>query len=991
MPPSLWDDPRELERRLQQLEPAVRIVPERHVRRYTTSGEPATFHPAMPLWTRSREGPVLLLAAADDRFPKCVPDDVLLYRYGRLLFRARVMLALHECGATKGFDVLPAAFAREALLVLVTDGLLPDAERTLSAFCHVGSLFCELAHFEPDRVADVFPAATDGDAILSAFGDLDLPALASRSMPAGAKRADAHAFVALPEYEASEAGPTSPADVPDGNYVRAAIRRLESGDRPTAEMLLRAGVADPLAELFGWPVDQREIWFQALRPLLDPALHGGWAAARKVLYDLQNLAREGREGLRAVAPVEWALSLGRKPLSYSLDPIRDAIVLRRLLGVARNVERSPVPAPARELLRGLIAAEAELAESRVRQDLGPKLHAALDEAGLVEGNATERVARGKIVGELLDAACERGFVRFSDLRDALARNRLKLADLSGPGEWLRGDALLRADRALARVLPGLYHRGELYLRAIQRGSSLFFGTVVGRFLTLFLLLPFGAAFVALEGLQHGVHAAMKAWHFLTKATVPVEPELDIDEFGEVVSTVATSAAEPIVHFVTLPAVVGLGLFLLLVIHAPAVRRVVVAILLDVLRVLRFLIVGLPARLIRSRVVRIVFSHPLTSAAIPAGALAAGAALLMVLLGAPPNRIARWWGGLFLALLLVALTPPGRRAREAMAESASDAWRAFLGNFLPGLVSWIGWLSREFLGTLDAAVYAVDEKFRYRDGASRPSVALRATLALIWFPIAYATRFAFYLLIEPQINPVKHFPVVTVSHKVLLPLAPAINGAVGNEAVTAVLLTGSPGMFGFLVWEFKENWRLYAANRPADIAPVVVGSHGETVRGLLRPGFHSGAIPRSFRKLRRGWVHASLPDEEVAERERHQLGHVAESLRRTLVRELFAAWQLDRRTAHLRAHLAGIDLCVQSIVVRITLGDAPEELVLACDYADGHLAGTLVAEGWMKHLAAEAREAVEVSLIGLAAMAGVERETAGDSSPAVWQNWVRFWG
>ena len=37
----------------------------------------------------------------------------------------------------------------------------------------------------------------------------------------------------------------------------------------------------------------------------------------------------------------------------------------------------------------------------------------------------------------------------------------------------------------------------------------------------------------------------------------------------------------------------------------------------------------------------------------------------------------------------------------------------------------------------------------------------------------------------------------------------------------------PGVFGFLVWELKENWRLYAANRPRDLHPVMVGSHGES--------------------------------------------------------------------------------------------------------------------------------------------------------------------
>src|SRR5205807_1971072 len=80
------------------------------------------------------------------------------------------------------------------------------------------------------------------------------------------------------------------------------------------------------------------------------------------------------------------------------------------------------------------------------------------------------------------------------LREALARNRLKLPDLSGPGEFLLGDPLIRANRQLAVSLDGVYRRGEIYLRLLQRLSALAFGTAVGRFLTLYLILPFGGAF-----------------------------------------------------------------------------------------------------------------------------------------------------------------------------------------------------------------------------------------------------------------------------------------------------------------------------------------------------------------------------------------------------------------------------------------------------------------------------------------------------------------
>ena len=55
----------------------------------------------------------------------------------------------------------------------------------------------------------------------------------------------------------------------------------------------------------------------------------------------------------------------------------------------------------------------------------------------------------------------------------------------------------------------------------------------------------------------------------------------------------------------------------------------------------------------------------------------------------------------------------------------------------------------------------------------------------------------------------------------------------------------PGVFGFLVWELKGNWRLYAANRPRTLVPVPIGHHGETVGGLAATrSFIPGPFPNS---------------------------------------------------------------------------------------------------------------------------------------------------
>ena len=55
---------------------------------------------------------------------------------------------------------------------------------------------------------------------------------------------------------------------------------------------------------------------------------------------------------------------------------------------------------------------------------------------------------------------------------------------------------------LIETLDGVYEPGDFYLRWILRFSHLMFGTAAGRFLTLYFVIPFGGAYVALKGSDH---------------------------------------------------------------------------------------------------------------------------------------------------------------------------------------------------------------------------------------------------------------------------------------------------------------------------------------------------------------------------------------------------------------------------------------------------------------------------------------------------------
>ena len=251
---------------------------------------------------------------------------------------------------------------------------------------------------------------------------------------------------------------------------------------------------------------------------------------------------------------------------------------------------------------------------------------------------------------------------------------------------------------------------------------------------------------------------------------------------------------------------------------------------------------------------------------------------------------------FLAAILVLNSRAGRDLEEAVVEGFGRGWHRLRSDLLPGLYRLVMGSFDRLLDAVERALYSVDEWLRFRSGEGRASLAIKVVLAATWSVVTYVVRFAINLLAEPQLNPIKHFPVVTVSHKVIAPIIllqmpPLLMAALGMDAVTANGIAWStqlllPGVFGFLVWELKENWKLYEANRSRLLRPVMIGHHGETMPRLLRPGFHSGTVPKLFDRLRRADRRARRSGAGVAaHRPRESLHHVEASVRHFIEREL----------------------------------------------------------------------------------------------------------
>jgi hypothetical protein len=162
--------------------------------------------------------------------------------------------------------------------------------------------------------------------------------------------------------------------------------------------------------------------------------------------------------------------------------------------------------------------------------------------------------------------------------------------------------------------------------------------------------------------------------------------------------------------------------------------------------------------------------------------------------------------------------------------------------------------------------------------------------------------------------------------------------------------------------------------------VVIGSHGETMLRLLRPGFHSGTVPKLFGKLRRAERRGS---ERAAHRYHEGLHHAEESLRAFVEREFVHLLAQSRSWGGLRLVLQQVGLATNRVRLVLACPDLPGELVeVRFDYCAGWLVAGVRGPGWLARLSGPQREALRAALAGLYKLAGVDltREQVADLLP-----------
>jgi hypothetical protein len=966
--------------------------------------------------------------------------EATLLKYWRLLFHARVHAGLQAHPLTEAeirgrirrigvteFDEATAVLRQEYFL-------LPPADAR-TVYEEFAAVYLELRYFDPHLLPVYFPTCACFETIDAALApDLDAAALFEATRLPGAPAPVAAAPAPMDDEgergrvstPSAAAGvvtrPRSP-DVPrayrrlleradraeaQGNMVRAAVFRMRAaraappGQREATRSAARRQIEQfsaRLQQVLGFTDEAAVDWRRALLALLEPAARGIWPSESRMLYDLQKVCIDQERPVYAVDLVEWLVSWGRRPVKRLLPFHGPVLMVKHLRAALHRLTTIRIPEPIRRRLIALLIESTQQCEQRLRERLRPAVRETLDRVGLTPRNIAEQVARDKVVEELIDRVVGHGFLGMGDLRDAIARNRLKLPDLTddegGPARsaskggfvpclrcglarvvrgtraFFLGDLLIRANRQLANDLDRVYHRGEIYLRWLQRFSAVAFGTQIGRLITLYAILPFGCSL-----------ALLKMWDHVRELIEGGPPE------G---SEEAAEAAKHINPY----AFTLLGLFFLALIHVGPFRRVLLFLCVKLWDILRGLFWDLPVWFVQQTWVRrilqsdpFLFFYQLVFKPLP---WAASCALALAYLGVDLRVALGVGAAVFIAVAALLNSRLGLYIEEVTTDSVVRTWQLVRTDIVPGLVRWVIYLFRRLQEEVERLIYTVDEWLRFRPGDNRLSLVLKPALGLLWFCLTYVFRVIFNLFVEPTFNPIKHFPVVTVTAKLIVPiykelfllfstpLEPVLGKTLGGTVAGGAIFL-LPGLAGFLVWEFKENWRLYRANQSPTLRPEIVGHHGETMLLLMRPGLHSGTLPKLYARLRHGRGRSPRKQYEA-------LHHLRERLRQFIERNLLAVLAGSKSWGNSTPLTPG-DLKIGTNRIRLELCGPGESIHIDFEEHAGWLTGGLTCltawrETWLAGLTVEQTCVFVDALAGFYKLAGVDvvREQISSLLPA----------
>jgi hypothetical protein len=948
---------------------------------------------------------VILLARPSVEELNSLDRAAILSKYWRLLFHANMHLALETREAEgrltaedirERIERIGRAEFEEIRAVLTQDRALMQGASERAAYVEFVAVYLELRYFAANLLPTYFPGIRDFKLIDHLLErDLDADVLFARTRLAGApdpvlspdtSSDEAHDYywrLIRAAERAARSGNTVRAGILRTKAARVAPASLADSTRASAEAEIQRLTKRLQAALLLTDTEAAE-WAKDLTPLLDKADQGSHPVEAVLLFDLQKVCLDHERNIYDLSLVEWALSAGKRPIKRPLPSQRLVRITSHLRNATQRLTMARLSDTDRQHLARLLQTALQQSEERLRARFRPVFTGALHDVGLQPTNAPERTAFHKLIEEMLDRISSQGFLTFSDLRDALSRNQLKLPDLTDPQDFVRGDLLLRLDRRLAALLDGVYRPSELYSRLLERLTALSFGTATGRLLTLFVLLPFGGAFLIL---QAGTYLLDLAYKLGLQREPP--PELS--------------------GTTTYLTILLLGLFLMALIHVEPFRRRFVRTAVLLARGLHWSFIDLPRRLMRiTWLGNLIESWPFQ---LFYGFLVKPLVVCVLVALFLPDAFLTGSGGfnwagiasVFLAAMLLINSRFGRAGADALSQGAVKLYDMLRSGLIQGLFRFVLFVFKRVTDAVESVLFSVDEWLRFRTGDTWGSMIVRTSLGVLWFPVSYVVRFYVVVLVEPMINPIKLpisilaakfvYPLLALlgwldladfSSPLVAPLAPYL-----TKPLAWLLVIGTfyllPDAFAYLAWELKENWRLYRANRSPNLRPIPIGPHGETVHGLLRPGFHSGTIPKLYTRLRHAEREAIRTGSWRAARTcRHGLQEVERALRLFVERNLIALLRESASWKNERLSVGHVELTANRIALELVHAEFPERPVwLEFEERKGWLIAAFRERGWLDHIRPEQSRLLTAALTNLYRLAGVDlvREQVRAQLPA----------
>ena len=867
----------------------------------------------------------------------------------------------------------------------------------MDVYIEFAAVYLELRYFAANLLPIYFPGLSDRakiDALMAS--DVDAETLFEQTWLTGASQPVFRTDTSSDEshdYYRRLMGSADKAEQ-EGNTVRAAILRTKAArvapaslEDPTHEkahddlrrLTRRLQAALELSD------SEADEWLKDLPALLDKADQGSWPVEAALLFELQKVGVDNERDIYALDLVTWLRSGGRRPIKRALPSQRLVRITRHLRSVAQRLTQARLADDERQHLARLVQSALHHCEERLRNRFRPVLTDAFLMVGLQPSNPPERTAFARMIEEMLDRIVELGFLTFSDLRDTISRNQLKMPDLHDPYEFARGDPLLRLDRHLATALDGVYRPGEIYLRWLERLTAPAFGTTIGRWLVLYVLLPFGGAAVLLQGakemlkLEFVPELAQRSPELSRVIESPFDPRSGI---------LALQSIEPYFPVLAVSSLLLLGSFLLALLHLSWFRHACKRAILLTYRAVRNVLIDAP---------RYVIQLPLVQQALKGwpfllfwSYVFKPAVVFALLWWLMPRhfRISFTLPAQFSTFLLLSAglnTRFGRAVTEALLQSLANFYELLRAGLLPGLLRLLLWVFKQVTDGLEYLLHTVDEWLRFRQGESQISLVIRTIAGFLWYPVAWLLRFYLVVLIEPWFNPLKA-PVSLLAAKFMYPVyaiyMSELQGSLNDEKVPTLMKVAwliifltiwlLPDAFGFLFWEMKENWRMYRANRQPQLRPVGVGPHGETVRQLLQPGFHSGTVPKLYARLREAEREALRTGSwRTARTWRRSLTEVEQTIRRLVERELVRLLQESMRWKGEPLRVGGVVLTPTRIGIELLQAETVQPVRLEWADQAGWLMASIREPGWLESLADEQRQAVTTALAGLYKLAGID--------------------